>query len=474
MGNFTAFSYKTRYTSQAPNMFFGFDIGDERNRETLKVPNTLSSLHFVSCGTQGTETLPFSELILVFDKHIWMCIIFSIILSYIYIVYSSEFRNILYFYRKYLYFIKVLLEQGEPFPASLLKVTRFRVLIAGNLLAGLVLSNAYKSNNVYNIVRPSKPVPYTEFDELVRDKFSVYRKIDRLDYEVNPRLVEPGFSWMSNLSYTSSERGPWVEVDRLLFVVARTELWTIGIKRNIKNIVTRKTDLKFEKLKRVILESRFHRKTHELLVRPLLLLIMLEKSGLPEFQNLVIDYCTQIGAFSWKKWSKAFTQYFWENQDDIIVEDLKNCSKSAWILPKYQANKFAKMLQKRGLHSDVGKESYTKSDLLFYFTGLVPPFLLKRISVISSTGVFEWWQKFIESKTSFLQNPSQVPVKPSMKGNILVVFVVWGSLLGIALSAFSLELLCKKHHILVSGYIFCRNLMFIYYNQVKTWIFKWW
>lgn len=163
------------------------------------------------------------------------------------------------------------------------------------------MSNAYKSINVYNIVRPSKPVPYTEFDELVRDKFSMYSKIDRVDYEVNPRLVESGFSWMSNLSYTSSERGPWVEIGRLLFVLARTELWTIGINRNIKSIVKKWTDLKFEKLKKVIYESRFHPKTHKLLVRPLFSLIMLEKSGLPEFQNLVIDYYTQIGAYSWKK-----------------------------------------------------------------------------------------------------------------------------------------------------------------------------
>ncbi len=37
----------------------------------LKLSNKLSELHFVSCGIQGVETLPFSEFFVVFDIYIF-------------------------------------------------------------------------------------------------------------------------------------------------------------------------------------------------------------------------------------------------------------------------------------------------------------------------------------------------------------------------------------------------------------------
>ncbi len=45
---------------------------------TLK--NKPSALHFLSCGSQGVEGLPFLEFANVFDKYIWITLILAIIL----------------------------------------------------------------------------------------------------------------------------------------------------------------------------------------------------------------------------------------------------------------------------------------------------------------------------------------------------------------------------------------------------------
>lgn len=41
---------------------------------------------------------------------------------------------------------------------------------------GIVLSNAYKNSNVYNMVTPRQPVLYKKFRELLEDKFQVYTR----------------------------------------------------------------------------------------------------------------------------------------------------------------------------------------------------------------------------------------------------------------------------------------------------------
>lgn len=49
--------------------------------------------------------------------------------------------------------------------------------MSGTLLAGLVISNAFKSENVYKVVTPRKPISYYDVDELIQDNFTVHSRI---------------------------------------------------------------------------------------------------------------------------------------------------------------------------------------------------------------------------------------------------------------------------------------------------------
>lgn len=443
MGNFTLitfyygeFSYERKY--QFTLNWLVLTNTKELN-ESLVVQNTLSSFHFVSCGDQGTEILLFSEFILIFDKYIWILILISIILAAVCLAKQFNGRNI-FSSRHLLYFTKVFFEQGDPFPETFQKLTRFRLVIAGILLAGLVLSNAYKSNNVYNIVTPRQVVPYSEFDELVRDNFSIYSKMDFVIYNLRSLYdLEFGLSRVKNITNVYSDDGVIVEADHKYFALTRTETTTIARIRNIRKTTEKSADKNLNTLKKIILKSRPHPRSHELLVSPLISLITLEKASLPKFQTIIKDPEENYDEFVWKRWNIALTNYFYGKQDEFIHDDLTNCSKSVWILQKYQANKFARHLRKNGLHSDVGMEAYTNSNFAFRFWGLVPPFVLKRISVIHSTGLFEWWQKFIDSDKLRLSHEKPVPVKPNMSGNISVIFVLWSNGVGVALFMYAVE-----------------------------------
>ncbi len=73
--------------------------------------------------------------------------------------------------------IKVVLEHGDPFPAKFIKSEPLRFLICTTLLAGLVLSNGFKSENVYNIVLPKQPLKFSAIDELLQQGYTIYSKL---------------------------------------------------------------------------------------------------------------------------------------------------------------------------------------------------------------------------------------------------------------------------------------------------------
>lgn len=157
----------------------------EMNAHVLRVPDKLTSLHFISCGAKGIEGLLFSEFFAVFHKHIWLGLIITVLVTLICLKIVSKRANLINTLGKLLYFVKIFLEQGDPFPPSLLNDKSFRYVITGALLAGVVISNAYKSTNVYNIVTPRKTIPYTHFEELKQDNFSVYSRIVEISYTLD-------------------------------------------------------------------------------------------------------------------------------------------------------------------------------------------------------------------------------------------------------------------------------------------------
>ncbi|CAL8130218.1 unnamed protein product [Orchesella dallaii] len=162
----------------------------------FQIPNPRISLRFVSCGRPRESGLEFVELVKIFDFGIWLCLLILIMgLSLLIQDKKSGFTDHVDWKRRYIrYFkecftnlfplIKALLEQGDTFLAS--SSGRRSLLIKGSFIAvALILSNAYKGQNVYNLVTSRKLIPYHYFKQLIQDQFTIYTEI------VNPTIWMP-------------------------------------------------------------------------------------------------------------------------------------------------------------------------------------------------------------------------------------------------------------------------------------------
>lgn len=162
-------------------------------------PAVLASLHddlkLIISGFQGLEELQSKELLHVFDEFIWFLIIlFSFAITLIFSQIPS-FASSLSTKDSVLIPVKLLLEQGNPFPESLMTTSRCSSIIGTLLCMGIVLSNAYKNTNVYNMIIPRTPVAYQNLEELVHDKFPIYtRSLEVGGFHLLPTWPEKSIS----------------------------------------------------------------------------------------------------------------------------------------------------------------------------------------------------------------------------------------------------------------------------------------
>ncbi len=154
---------------------------DDQN-VALRFENKFSSLRFVSCGSRGLESLQFHQFVSVFQSNLWVGMLTAAIVQ---IVAMNMLRGSicpLNSIEKIICLIKVMLEQSDPFSERFIKSGAFRLLICGTLMGGLVLSNAFKSTNVYNIVLPKHILGFNTIEELAANEYSVYTKLVSIGY----------------------------------------------------------------------------------------------------------------------------------------------------------------------------------------------------------------------------------------------------------------------------------------------------
>lgn len=118
------------------------------------------------------NVFPFIQFFSVFDNNIGKWITSATVLISFFISYLA--RNCKPSKTSILSIVKVLLEQGDPFSASMANFSHFRPIKSGILLAGVVISNTFMSNNVYNIVLPRQRTPFQTVTEFFQHNSSVY------------------------------------------------------------------------------------------------------------------------------------------------------------------------------------------------------------------------------------------------------------------------------------------------------------
>lgn len=116
------------------------------------------------------------------------------------------------------------------------------------------------------------------------------------------------------------------------------------------------------------------------------------------------------------------------------------CSKTVLMLPNYLAQISYRSLKKSEKHSDVSITAYTSPEInMVYYDLYVPSSILQQIGLISNTGLFEWWPKFINRYDFSVVNENLMPTKPNMSGDILVLFAFLAGGVSLATSCLVLE-----------------------------------
>lgn len=163
----------------------------------IRTTDDMSSLKFVSCGKRGFHPLPIYELFNVFHNWVWLCLI---IVAWALILTIKHLpSNLSRKYRprhSYIYSVmKILLEQGDGYLSFSNGPSNFRIIAGIYILLAVVMSNAYKSNNVYNMISQKKPLPFYTIAELIPENFSIYTRVFRVNIHggiggIDPKKME--------------------------------------------------------------------------------------------------------------------------------------------------------------------------------------------------------------------------------------------------------------------------------------------
>lgn len=372
-------------------------------------------LRFVSCGQNSFTSIQFHELTSIFDRWTWILILVST-----FIIKS------LCAYATWLSPLKVFLEQGEPYHTVTLAKFHLRFAVGSFLLAGVVLSNSYKGNNVYNMILPRRLIPYQRFAELVNNNFTVLTRTAFVSFSSSWGMSNP---IAQNTSTTSGANGKIHRVvGRWFKAFLYSELYYI-IEKNYDNGPSQN-----------LIENQ-----------PVIFNIWTNAWLSPASPQLFLE----VVNLTKKETSLKFKiqdaiKQFHEAELDLLFNFLGVCKNIALILPQYLCNIYAHRLKTKdsGKPISIGKESYTEIDWIFTLDGFVPPHVIKTVKGVGELGIWKRWMDLANDSSTFARS-EEFPVKAAtITGNIIIVFVLFalGHFLAFVALVFESSLLCRSDH----------------------------
>lgn len=394
-----------------------------------------NDLRFVSCGQRGYSQIPFEQLISIFDKWIWILLLLSIFGMTLLTKIFGHLEQDCVTSRSYLMSsLKVFLEQGDS-----IYDTKRHIMLGCFVLMAVVISNAYKNTNVYEMIAPRKPIPYEAFQELVTDNFSILTRLASLDFRIigfdetfSEGLVAGG-GFLTKLNSSSMETWMISEVGHVTSsILEGLKATQVPGDANVTESLAHSIIVKSG----VRSAARFHSDISSLLESVHRRMQRLEKSfaQVDDLDAFLLNFTNS--ARMEEENIKMLDSYTCE-------EALLNCSRTAIILPRHLCRKLFKKVKENGKksHVFVGKESYSQVEWMFTLEGALPPFLPKRVKGAHETGLWERWSKLVDVGEETTGGGGDDVKATRMDGNVVVIFVVWISGVGVSIVIMMFEFL---------------------------------
>lgn len=380
------------------------------------VRSTRSDMRFLTCSYKGVEKLSFVELLDVFDKRVWLELGISMVALTFVLHKIPSLSQAPTATETTLILVKLLLEQSNPFPEFCINNHRGKSIAGTLLLVGIVLSNAYKCTNVYNMIIPRKPVPYKYLLKLANNRFAIFtRSVEAIYMKFNRKTSE---------KYTSFQmldsRKHFHQFVLPLEINGKITLGAMSYKSEVGHLLEKAKDAKM---------LRPNDDLH--LLHNVSSMISFPQTFLKDVkqpkQNVARDALAEL-----------YIKAFHEVEINFLFQLLEKQKKFAVILPSYLALERLKTLHDHAARPKVymGLGYYYEDNIAFEMKGLVPQYVIRRAKSAARTGLWRRWQSlFMDTKfekNGVLREPLK---RPGMDGNIMVVFSV-------LLGGFAISALC--------------------------------
>ncbi len=378
-----------------PVISFYMDV--HNNGSYLHLPVSIvdnrNSVRFVSCGKRSVHPLAFGELFNVFNQEVWYMLVISTIclgITFGGVLKYGDNKQPKYFDLLFKLFA-IFFSNGISLKAEF---ARIRVLLSGFLLCVVVLSNAYLNTNVYNLIAPVSPIPYETFTQLSNDLYTIYTRSLKVDFGTQKSFATADLSNVSinshMITFSNSNQYNWIS-----FVISEIDE------------LTRLTSFNKELHKM----SKLHPEVAKVM---------------PQVQVEVFPNKTRNDDVP--MWE--LQRRYWDKEDYILFNALKQCEHTAIILPHQMCIKFANALHASNTFGKgqiyIGKETYFRTTIGFQLKGILPPNILKRVYILNSAGLWNWWNDLL-SKAGMKgteRKPQKQIKTPTMSGNIQVIFAL--------------------------------------------------
>lgn len=338
---------------------------------------------FIACGdTYLKKSGRFDVCLKSFETQVWLAIIitFAIYAPIVWTIYGQDSANVsskffMNVVTVFLAIFKNLTEQSTPFSSNLLASKPLRVLSTHILICIIVLSNAYKNDNMYELMAPKRFRPYETFEQILNASYTVYSLPTylRVAPECNRNVSE-----LSHCIDMASKTKHSLEYRYLYFIL-------LEIKSNLISQTNKlyKTEKPIDTLPQTYQYAHNYSKLWIKPVYELAELIRKTYSSFPDKMNsltaLRIDF------------DETFAEI-------TSLEELAACNNTAFLIESTKVEKWKMILSGKGIKKiSTGGDVLIEKHIGYSLKGWIPAFILQRISGVKSSGILEWWNKFVSN-----------------------------------------------------------------------------
>ncbi len=337
-------------------------MGYDHDTVPLSVAYPPSQIRFITCWENSNTELSFKALISSFDNYTWIMVVLTlfIVVPTFHLVTekNTPIQFILTFIQSSL---KLLLEQSNPYPQNMLSNFHLKILSTSTMLTVLVISNAYKNDNIYDLVLPPKFIPFEYFDELILANFTI--------------LSEPNYvlECDSTICY-SRFKGTHKRIN------SRHKFMS-----DFKNKVA--AFVAATQVGKQVNEFRNHKmeppkKLHKIYNSSEMILSSLQR----------INDSIPFG----KTFSRYLSLPFNSDQVQVSMNLLSKCNKTAILASETRIWKYETHLKLLGISKlSIGREALLAERIGFQPFGWLPDFIRKRIRGMENSGILDWWNHFV-------------------------------------------------------------------------------